>query len=89
MFYLCVLFRTVLFLLITTFHVIRLLLLGIQMNIQTFAVQTVLGLLRHLMTASPFLAALVSESQLVQVATVVVGGGGFLWSAYRKWKAAK
>lgn len=59
------------------------------MDVKQFAIQTILGLLRHAMTASPFLSALVSEDQLVQIATVIAGLGGFVWSAYRKWKAAQ
>lgn len=57
----------------------------VSMDYKAFAVQAVLAVLRHLMTASPF-AAMVTDDWLLQTATVIVGIGGILWSLKRKVK---
>lgn len=61
---------------------------GDDMDVRQFAFQVVLGLLRHAMTASPFIAQIVTDDNLTSISTAIVGVAGFAWSAYRKWKAA-
>lgn len=57
------------------------------MDMKVFAVQAVLAVLRHAMTASPF-AAMVTDDWLLQTATIIVGAGGMAWSLKRKAKPA-
>ena len=57
-----------------------------SMSNTTLIREIISALIRHSMTASPFLSALISENQVAQIAGGVVGVAGFAWSAYRKWK---